>query len=205
MAEIKGVMLYPPPDASGTAIGGYNDYRVLGFRLKRTLNTVLVVAFIVGMIAVFAYPNYREGEPSLRGRPAKDFSFSLDGKPARLSDFRGKIVVLNFWATWCPPCVEETPALNKLQVALSPLGGTILGVSLDDDAKTYDDFLKAFTVGFPTYRDPGKRIAPTYGTTMYPETYIIDPKGRIDRKIIGPQDWTSPTMLDYFKSLAAGQ
>lgn len=138
----------------------------------------------------------------MRGRPEKDFPLTLDGKSTRLADLRGKIVVLNFWATWCPPCVEEAASLNALQKQLEPLGGTVLGVSLDEDGLAYENFLKTYRIDFPTYRDPSAQIALNYGTTMYPETYIIDPKGRVDRKIIGPQDWTSPAMLAYFSSLA---
>ena len=83
-----------------------------------------------------------------------------------------------------------------------PLGGTVLGISEDDDQSAYDKFLKDYRIDFPAYRDPSKhQIALDYGTSMYPETYIIDPRGRIDRKIIGPQDWTSPEMLAYLSSL----
>jgi cytochrome c biogenesis protein CcmG/thiol:disulfide interchange protein DsbE len=169
--------------------------------LKRKLISGAVLALVTGLLVLFASPNYRQGEPSLRGRPAKDFQMTLDGKPAHLSDLRGKVVLLNFWATWCPPCVEEAQSLNELQTRISSKGGTVLGVSVDDDQTAYDDFLKAHLIGFPTYRDVSKQIPITYGTTMYPETYVIDRKGHLDRKIIGPQDWNSPEMLAYLNSL----
>ena len=169
--------------------------------MKKNLTTALVVLFIAGLIALFAYPDYRQGEPSLRGHPEKDFQFTLDGKSIKLSDYRGKVVVLNFWATWCPPCVEEASSFNQLQKRIGPVGGTVLGVSLDDDQNAYDNFLKTYNIAFPTFRDTSKKIALAYGTSMYPETYIIDRQGRIDRKIIGPQDWTDPEMLAYIVSL----
>lgn len=175
--------------------------RPLGGGLKRKLKTALVLAFIAGLVALFIYPDYRQGEASMRGRPAKNFELTLNGKPEQISDFRGKVVVLNFWATWCPPCVEETPSLIQLQKRIAPLGGTVLGVSLDDDQSAYLNFLKTYKIAFPTYRDPTKQSAIDYGTTMYPETYIINRQGRIDRKIIGPQDWTSPRMLAYMDSI----
>ena len=77
----------------------------------------------------------------------------------------------------------------------------MLGISLDEDQSAYDNFLKTYQLGFPNFRDPSKKIALAYGTTMYPETYIIDRKGRLDRKIIGPQDWTSPELTAYLDSI----
>jgi len=171
--------------------------------LKRKLKTGLVLAFVAGLLVLFARPQYQQGEPSLRGRPAKDFSLTLDGKATRLSDLRGKVVVLNFWASWCPPCRDEAPALNQLQRRIASAGGVVLGVNagVDDSQAGYEDFLKTYNIDFPTYLDLSKRIALSYGTTVYPETYVIDRKGRIDRKIIGPQDWTSPTMMAYLDSV----
>lgn len=169
--------------------------------LKRKLKTGLVLAFLAGLLFIFASPGYRQGEPSLRGRPEKDFQFTLDGKPARLSDLRGKVVLVNFWATWCPPCVEEAPSLNQLQHRIAPLGGTVLGVSVDADQNAYESFLKAYNIGFPTFRDPSAQIPLNYGTTMYPDTYVIDREGHIDRKIVGPQDWASPELTAYLDSI----
>jgi cytochrome c biogenesis protein CcmG/thiol:disulfide interchange protein DsbE len=164
-----------------------------------------LVAFL-GIIAVFAMPSYRHGEASLAGKRAHDFSMELAGKPAHLSDFHGKVVVLNFWGTWCPPCIEETPSLNRLQKYLAARNGVVLGVAADEDAVQYESFLREHGVIFPTYRDPATKeqhspIAQAYGTVMIPETYIIDRDGKIARKIIGMQEWDSPEMLAYFDSL----
>ena len=169
--------------------------------MKRKLNTALVLIFIAGLLYMFARADYRQGEPSLRGQPEKDFALTLDGKPTRLSALKGNVVLLNFWATWCPPCVDEAPSLNALQRRIAPLGGTVLGISLDEDQSAYENFLRTYQLGFPNYRDPSKQIAVDYGTTMYPETYVIDRKGRLDRKIIGPQDWTSPELTAYLDSI----
>jgi thiol-disulfide isomerase/thioredoxin len=171
--------------------------------LKRKLKTGLVLAFIAGLVALFIHPDYRQGEPSLRGRPARDFHLTLGGKPANLSDLRGKVVILNFWASWCQPCVEEAPSLNQLQRHIVPLGGTVLGINPgeQEDQASYDNFLKTFQIDFPTYLDTSDKIARSYGTTMYPESYIIDRKGRFQRKVIGAQDWASSEMLTYLDSL----
>jgi len=159
--------------------------------LKRNINTVLVLAFIAGLLFLFAKPDYRQGEPSL--------------KPTRLSDLKGKVVLLNFWATWCPPCVDEAPSLNALQKRIAPLGGTVLGVSVDDDQEAYQEFIKHYELSFPTFRDTTKQIPLMYGTTMYPDTYVIDRNGKLDRKIVGPQDWSSPEMTQYLDKLLAAK
>ncbi len=163
------------------------------------------MAFL-GIIVVFAMPSYRHGEASIAGKRAEDFSMELAGKPAHLSDLRGKVVVLNFWGTWCPPCIQETPSLNRLQKYLAARNGVVLGVAADEDAVQYESFLREQAVIFPTYRDPATKdqhspIAQSYGTVMIPETYIIDRQGKIARKIIGFQEWDSPEMLAYFDSI----
>jgi peroxiredoxin len=169
--------------------------------LKRKLKTGAVLAFIALLIFLFARPDYRQGEPSLRGRTAKDFQFTLNGKPMKLSDLRGQVVLVDFWASWCPPCVDEAPSLNALQEQIAARGGTVLGVSIDDDENAYETFLKKYGISFPTFRDPSKKIETDYGTSMIPETYVIDRNGKIDRKVVGAQDWTSPTMMAYLNSV----
>ena len=180
-------------------------YRLSGIRnLKQKLITALVALFVAALVVAFAIPSYREGEPSIRGTRAIDFAFTMDGKQMHLSDLHGRLVVLNFWASWCKPCVDEAPSLNALQQRISAMGGLVLGVDpgVNEDQTSYESFLKDQQIAFPTYLDPSRRIAVSYGTTMYPESYIIDPSGKIDRKIIGPQDWTSPEMVSYLASLA---
>jgi cytochrome c biogenesis protein CcmG, thiol:disulfide interchange protein DsbE len=161
------------------------------------------MGFAFAVLAFFALPHYRQGESSIAGRTAYDFPIDLGGKPAHLSDLQGKVVVLNFWATWCPPCVEETPGLIQLNQRLTARNGMVLGVSIDEDEAAYYKFIRDHGINFLTYRDPSKKTAQDYGTVMYPETYIIDRKGKIARKIVGPQDWNSPEMLTYFDSLLA--
>ncbi len=164
------------------------------------------MGFAFAVLAFFTLPHYRQGESSVAGKKAEDFVLELNGKPAHLSDLRGKVVVLNFWATWCPPCVEETPALNRLQQYIASRNGVVVGVAADEDQAIYEKFLREKGVIFTTYRDPGTKdehspIAQEYGTAMYPETYIIDRKGVIVRKIIGTQDWNSPELLAYFDAI----
>lgn len=175
-------------------------------KMKRKIFTGITLGAVAGLLILFASPSYNQGEPSLAGSTAKPFSFVEDGKPMQLSDLRGKVVVLNFWATWCPPCVEETPSLIALQREIAPKGGVVLGISADTDVAAYEQFLKDHGVIFPTYRDPAEKgnlseIGLSYGTSMYPDTYIIDRQGKIARKLVGAQDWTSPEMTAYFNTL----
>ena len=144
------------------------------------------MALAAAILVLFAMPSYRQGEASIAGKPGAGYSsLTLAGKSEHLSDLKGKIVVLNFWATWCPPCVEETPSLNRLQKYIDSRDGMVLGVSVDEDGAAYEKFLKDQSVVFSTYRDATKKSAADYGTTMYPETYIIDRHGKIARKFVG--------------------
>lgn len=161
------------------------------------------MGFAFFVLAFFTLPHFRQGESSVAGKTAEDIPLTLEnGKSAKLSDFRGKVVVLNFWATWCPPCVEETPALVQLQQRIASRNGVVLGVSVDEDEAAYHKFLQDHGVNYPTSRgDDAKKFAQDYGTSIYPETYIIARNGKILRKIIGPQDWNSPDMTAYFDAI----
>ncbi len=174
--------------------------------IGRKLLTWAALAVAAGVILVFALPSYRQGEASIAGKKAEDFPLELAGKPSHLSDLRGKVVVLNFWATWCPPCVEEAPSLNRLQKYIESRNGVVLGVAADEDPAIVQRFLHDQGIVFSTYRDPSTKnnhspIAQSYGTSMYPETYVIDRHGKIARKLIGFQQWDSPAMLAYFDTL----
>lgn len=164
------------------------------------------VTVAAGILVLFAMPSYRQGEASIAGKAEEDFPLELSGKAIHLSDLKGKVVVLNFWASWCPPCIEETPALNRLQKYIESRNGMVLGISADEDDDAYRKFLPKESVVFPTYRDPGVRgssspIAVKYGTTVYPETYVIDRHGKLARKFIGMQQWDSPDMFAYFDAV----
>jgi len=159
--------------------------------LKHKILGPIGLILAAGILLAFAFPSYREGEPSLAGKKAKDFPVQIPGA-SHLADLRGKVVVLNFWASWCAPCLEETESLNKLQQDIAARGGVVLGVSVDEDKSAYQKFIADNHVVFPTSLDSSKKSALDYGRSMYPETYLIDRNGRLARKIVGPQDWQSP-------------
>src|SRR5215471_7589562 len=125
------------------------------------------------------------------GDAAPEFSIKADnGRTVSLPNFGGKVLVLNFWATWCPPCVQETPSLSQFAAQYAPKGVVVFGVSVDRDQKAYDGFLQKFRPAFLTARETN--LHAQYGTFMYPETYIIDPQGKVLKKIAEPADWMSP-------------
>ena len=172
--------------------------------MRKAINVAVVVA-ASAVLWLFFTPMYRQGEPTMAGKKAPAFSFELNGKRMQLSDLRGKVVVLNFWASWCPPCVEETPSLNGLQALISPQGGIVLGVSEDENEAAYRKFLQEQNVSFPTWRDPEQTVNLQYGTTIFPETYIIDRDGKIARKVIGPQNWDRGENYAFLESLLQKQ
>jgi len=134
------------------------------------------------------------------GDTAPGFSIRADnGRTVTLPNFGGKILVLNFWATWCPPCVQETPSLSRFAAEYAPKGVVVLGVSVDKDPKAYDAFLQKFRPAFLTAREGN--LHADYGTYMYPETYIIDAQGKVVKKIAEPADWMSPDVTGYINSL----
>ncbi len=143
----------------------------------------------------------RGDAPALVGKAAPEFSVQDGENKVDLRDLRGKIVVLNFWATWCPPCIDEMPSLGVMQQQMKQKGVAVVAISLDADPRAYHDFLQQHRIDFFTVRDPQQASNALYGTYKFPETYIIDRSGVLRRKFIGPVDWTSPDILDYLNKL----
>ena len=141
----------------------------------------------------------RGSHPDNIGKPAPEFVMSDGTQTVDLNKLRGKVVVLNLWATWCAPCVEELPSLLALQQKVPTLA--VIGVSTDQDETVYRKFLVQHHVDVTTVRDADAQVNALYGTVMIPETYIIDRKGVIRRKFIGPQNWTSPDVVEYLGKL----
>ena len=145
----------------------------------------------------------RGAQPAKIGGPAPDFTIRDGDRSVTLSQLRGKIVVLNFWASWCLPCVQEMPSLVELQRRMGDRM-TVLAVSLDQDETAYRNFLRDYKITLLTVRDPSLKSSRLYGTTGYPETYIIDAGGVVRRKFIGPVEWTRPEIVEYLTRLQSG-
>lgn len=137
------------------------------------------------------------------GDSAPDFEVTTDsGKRITARNHGGKVLVLNFWATWCPPCISELPSLNAMAAELKGDGVVVLGISVDKDKAAYDRFLKKVRLNFETGREPEGRIAAEYGTSKYPETYVIDARGIVREKFISDQDWMRPDILQRIRGYA---
>jgi cytochrome c biogenesis protein CcmG/thiol:disulfide interchange protein DsbE len=158
----------------------------------------VVLAAIVWRVARSAKPH-----PVELGEKAPGFSIPRVPQGAiSLAGFRGQVVVLNFWASWCPPCVDEAPSLEAFAQKVQGRGVAVLGVSVDQDPSALEKFIAQYHLTYPIARDPGWALAHRYGTYKIPETYIIDRTGHLAEKIIGETDWTDPRMLAYVQDLA---
>ena len=163
-----------------------------------------LLGFVALFVLFFSRPPGELRAPDL-GEPVPSFTLRKDdGQVVSLADYRGKIVVLNFWATWCAPCIEEMPSLNRFAERYAGKGLEIVAISVDEDPDAYRDFLDKNQFQFLTLRDPSRRISEQYGTFKFPESYIISREGRLLKKIIGPADWSDAQLLSYFEGLLAG-
>jgi cytochrome c biogenesis protein CcmG, thiol:disulfide interchange protein DsbE len=156
---------------------------------------VLLATILVGCVGCNDQPKLR-----LVGSQAPDFTVQDTDRKVRLNDLKGKIVILNFWTSWCEPCIVEMPSLRQLQKQMGSQV-TVLAVSTDEDAAAYHNFLQQYNIDFLTVNDRKKLSSDLYGTTGQPETFIIDPSGVVRRKFIGPVNWTSPEIVDYLQKL----
>lgn len=156
------------------------------------------------LVCLFVLAACNSNRPPKINEKAPDFTVTDSDKTVSLAQLRGKPVLLNFWATWCPPCIEEMPSLVQLQKAVGD-NVTILAVSEDADDAAYKQFIRDHNVDLLTVRDPKNSANTLYGTFKFPETYVIDKNGVIRRKFIGPQEWTNPEIIDYLNKLQEGK
>jgi len=134
------------------------------------------------------------------GDKAPDFTITTDnGRTVSVPNFGGRLLVLNFWASWCGPCVEETPSLSAFSDQYRDKGVVVLGVSVDQDPSAYQKFVSRFHPDFLVARD--RKIHEDYGTFIYPETYIIDSSGRVLKKYAEAVNWMNPETTSYINSL----
>ena len=162
-------------------------------RFSGAIAVVLIISVLSGC--------YGGSRPPRVGSAAPDFTVRDAEHTVTLSQFKGQVLVLNFWATWCLPCVEEMPSLVRMQQRMQSKAVTVLAVSIDVDESNYRRFLKDHNVNLLTVRDPDQKTNSLYGTSKFPETYIIDRNGVVRRKFIGAVDWTEPEVIDFLNKL----
>jgi peroxiredoxin len=142
-------------------------------------------------------------EPIQPGLEMPNFTFpDINGKEVSLSDHRGKVVLVNVWATWCPPCRQEMPSMQSLYEKFKGENFEILAVSIDSEGReAVAPFMRKMNLTFPALLDPGETIRSLYGITGVPESFIIDKQGILVEKIIGPINWATPEVFFFFKDL----
>jgi peroxiredoxin len=177
------------------------DYYKLVARILRFRTSIAVPRILLALILLALPGCYSNSRPGRIGTAAPDFTVRDSDRTVTLSQLKGQIVVLNFWATWCPPCIEEMPSLVLMQQRMRSKGITVLAVSIDVDENAYHDFLKEHAVNVLTVRDPDQKTPTVYGSFKWPETYIIDRNGVVRRKFIGAVDWTEPDVIEYLSRL----
>jgi thiol-disulfide isomerase/thioredoxin len=171
--------------------------------MRRSLQLLLVLAALA-FLARTALRFSAEREPPFRkGEPMPELRFQDGlGNDVRLSSFRGRVVVLNFWATWCAPCREELPSLDRLHRALARDGLAVLAVSVDARGVDVEGFLKDRGLTLPVGRDPlGAEAARALSVDGYPTTFVIDAAGRLQARYLGVAEWDMPEALDHFRGL----
>jgi len=170
-----------------------------------------VLALLVGLV-VAGWTVRDRFLPVEVGTEAPDLvATDLDGRPVSLADLRGEVVLLNVWATWCPPCREEMPSMQRLAEQLGPEGLRVVAVSIDAAPGRRDPggreggdvraFAEEYGLTFDIWRDPEGRVQQVYRTTGVPESFVIDRSGTIIKKVIGATEWDSPANIELIRML----
>jgi peroxiredoxin len=161
---------------------------------RRSLTVALVVGFVV--VGLWLIPR------SKHASVAPSFVLpDLSGKVVRMDELRGKVVLLNLWATWCQPCVEEMPTLQTLANKMAGRDFTLLAVSEDEDSKLVAPWIAERKFTFPVLLDERGSVGADLGITGYPETFVVDRQGRIVHHHIGYRDWSEPKIVAALEKL----
>jgi len=168
-------------------------------KIFRSFLEFLLISLLLAMVCACS----KESPAPQVGSVAPDFSLKdLSGKPVQLSELRGKVVLVNFWATWCPPCREEVPSLSWLNTHMDGNAFRMLTVSIDQEGSTaVESFFRMTGYRLPTLLDPGGTVGKMYGITGVPETFILDRQGVLRKKVVGPFPWDDPSVISYLSEL----
>jgi cytochrome c biogenesis protein CcmG, thiol:disulfide interchange protein DsbE len=180
---------------------------------RRSGNLPYFIASLLAVgVIVFAWVARDRHMPVGPGATAPDFeAVTVEGEPVRISDFRGQVVLLNVWATWCPPCVYEMPSMQRLYETFEGEDFEIVAVSVDAPfgernifGRVGGDvaaFAEEYELTFPIWLDPAGRIQRTYRTTGVPESFVIGRDGRIYRKVSGATEWDQDQYVEFIRRL----
>ncbi len=171
--------------------------------MRPSAATLGLAAFVAVTAVVLLVSRETQPPPLGEGQTAAAFDLpTLGGGPrVRLADLRGKVVLLNFWATWCKPCEEEMPSMERLVQRLAAQPFVLLAVSVDGEEAEVKAFRERVGVTLPILLDPEKKVASTYQAFRFPETVLIDASGEIAGRFIGPREWDSPVYVEKIQEL----
>lgn len=176
---------------------------LLGGSMKRTL-FFTIFCMILALVACTKSDPDKSSSVAREKSPAPDITVTslANGTPLKLSDLKGKVVMLNFWATWCPPCREEMPSMMKLNSAMAGKPFQMVAVSIDEGGKQdVESFFKSSGYNLPTYFDTTGSASKAYGITGVPESFIIDKNGLLVKKVIGGLAWDSAEVISFLEGL----
>ncbi len=166
----------------------------------KTISRLFVLLLLTGIVLA---QEPGRGLTPMEGRPeAPDFTLlDLDGETHHLADYRGKVVIVNFWATWCPPCRAEMPSMQRAWEKLRNQGVVMLGIDVGEDEETVFQFLADYPVEFPLLLDRDSRVVDAWGVRGLPTTFVVDPEGRLVYRAVGGREWDSPDLLEAIRDL----
>ncbi len=177
----------------------------------RLASNIAKILFIFAVLSVVAIPVFSETDEYFQKlgiqKPSKeieavDFTVvSLNGNEINLMDFKGKVIFLNFWATWCGPCKMEVEDIDNMYKKLKDKDFVVIAVDVQEDAKKVKSFMKKYNLTFPVYLDKDGRISYQYGVRGIPTTYIIGKDWKIVGRAIGPRKWASDESIKLMESL----
>lgn len=170
-------------------------------RLLRPSARISGIVLAAGALLFAATGCDRTAQPGQIDRSAPMFALNDGQNTVDLHQLHGQVVLLSFWATWCGPCIEEMPSLQKLQRDIPGLH--VVGIASQQDPADYRAWIQRHPITILSVFDAQQKSNALYGSFRFPETYVIDKNGVVRRKFIGPQNWTSPEIEDYLKQLGA--
>ena len=171
---------------------------------SRFARTTIHMCRLAGMIALLATLNACD-KPKIEEFPTEFTLTGLNGTKTSIHAFRGKLLVLNVWASWCPPCRREMPSLERLSKSANREHIAVAGISTDESVNAVREFVAKHSITFEIFTDTPSNVANTLGVRVFPETLLISPDGKIAQRISGEREWDSPAMLKVLEDAYQGK